>query len=120
ALFQSKSEAMDASIELFRDIRAAARVYEHGPMLLLTHSEDVKSVIRDGERLSNQASKEGTRAEAIRARLSDGGKEAFDEVSAFEQNFLSRTDNEQHDRMRQIMHRVFTPRRIAALAPAIQ
>jgi cytochrome P450 len=120
ALFESKSDAMDQSIELFRDIREAGRVYEHGPMLLLTHYEDVKAVIRDGERLSNQASKEGTRAEAIRARLSDEGKEAFDEVSAFEQNFLSRTDGEQHARMRAIMHRVFTPRRIAALGPAIQ
>src|SRR4051794_24708506 len=88
ALFEARSEAMAEIYDLYDDLRAAGRFYQHGPTRLVTGYDGVKALIRDNVRLSNQALKQGTRAEAVRARLSEEGQGAFDEVSAFEQNFL--------------------------------
>jgi cytochrome P450 len=120
ALFESRPEAMEEANEIWREVREASPAYEHGPTVLVTRYEDVKAAIKDGIRLSNKGYAEGSRAEAVRARLSDEGKAAFDEVSDFEANFITRTDGERHERLRGIVHRVFTPRRIAAMHDTIQ
>src|SRR5205823_1365982 len=45
-------------------------------------------------------------------------RDAFDEAFAFGSNFLSRTDGDHHVRMRETVHRAFTPRKIAELEQA--
>src|SRR4051812_7508436 len=51
ALFASDPEALADPFSIYEDVRAAARVYDHrGLVVLLTHHEDVKTVIRDGDR----------------------------------------------------------------------
>jgi cytochrome P450 len=105
---------------LFEDIRAQGRVVTHSGAAFLTHYEDVKAVIRGDERFSRQAMSRGSRALELRASLAPEQQAAFDEVSAIQENFISRTDGERHMRLRMIIHRVFTPKRVAAMEPAIQ
>lgn len=117
--FASDPAAIHDPAPLFEDVRAAGRAVAHGPMVIVTGHQDVKELIRDDARLSNQWGQGGTRAAAIRARLAPEAQHAFDEVAAFEANFLSRTDGEQHERLRAVVHRAFTPRAIAALTDAV-
>jgi cytochrome P450 len=118
ALFAAEPAALADPFSVYDDVRAAGRVFELGPTVLLTHYDDVKWALREGDRLSNKALSEGSRVEATRARFSGDARDAFDEVIAFEANFVSRTDGADHDRLRRIAHRAFTPRRIAELEAA--
>ncbi len=79
----------------------------------------VKALIRDNVRLSNSTMTSGTRAEAIMRGLSDEQRSAHLEVSAFESLYLSRSDGNQHRRLRNAAHQAFTPRRIAEMQRAV-
>jgi cytochrome P450 len=114
-LLASEPEAMAESFELFAELREAAPVHEFGTMVLVTRHADVKPLIRDGVRYSNASRRLGTWAERNRARLPEASRPAFDDVTAFEAMYVSRTDLDVHARLRRIAHRAFTPRRIAEL-----
>jgi cytochrome P450 len=114
-LLSSDPEAMAGSFALFAELRESAPVHDFGTMALVTRHADVKPLIRDGARFSNASRRLGTWAEQNRARLPESAREAFDEVTAFEAMYVSRTDGDVHARLRRIAHRAFTPRRIAEL-----
>jgi cytochrome P450 len=111
----SDPEAIADSFGLFAELREAGPVHELGPTVVVTRYADVKPLIRDGERYSNASRRLGSWAERNRARLSEPARPAFDEVTAFEAMYVSRTDGDVHARLRRIAHRAFTPRRIAEL-----
>jgi cytochrome P450 len=118
ALFSGDPVALADPYSVYGAARESARVYELGPMVLLTTYDDVRWALGENVRLSNKAQSEGSRVDAARARLGDDERDAFDEVFAFGSNFLSRTDAPHHTRLRRIVHRAFTPRRIAELEAA--
>ncbi|MBM3679471.1 MAG: cytochrome P450 [Actinobacteria bacterium] len=105
---------------LFEEIRAAGRVVLHNGMAFVTGYDDVKALIRAHPGLSRQAASRGGRALAFRSALDDAHRRTFDEVSAIQELFISRTDRDVHARLRAIAHRAFTPRKIAALEEALQ
>jgi cytochrome P450 len=115
ALLAGRAASLAAPHELYAGVRARGRVYEHGPMLLVTHYDDVKQAVRDHGHFSNRALIEGSRIDAARARLVGEEREAFDEVTGFGVNFASRADGEDHRRLRRAAHRAFTPARIGTL-----
>jgi len=115
ALLAGRPEALAEPFALYRVLRERSRVYEHGPMVLLTHYDDVKLVARDAERFSSRALVTGSRIEAGRALLSGDALAAFDDVIEFCAHFPSRADGAEHGRLRGAAHRAFTPARIAAL-----
>ena len=120
ALFASEPEALLDPYLLFRDLREAAPVHEFGPRVLVTRHQDVKAIIRDERRFSNSARAQGSHARYLRSRVADEYKPLFDEIVAFERLYVSRSNGEDHQRLRRIAHRAFTPRRIAALGEAAQ
>jgi cytochrome P450 len=79
----------------------------------------VAAILRDQRFLSNSKG-QGSQYEAIRARLSGEERAAFDEVTAFEANYVSRNNGDAHARLRRIAQRAFHPRRIAALKERIR
>jgi cytochrome P450 len=95
-------------------------VHVRPELVLLSRYDDVKALIRDDRRLSNNAFQIGSRAESVRAGLHGAQLDAFEDVAAFESLYLSRSDPPAHDRLRRIAHRAFTPRRIASLGEAVQ
>jgi cytochrome P450 len=119
-LLASEPDALVDPFALYRDIRAAGRVYRRGPALLVSHFEDVKTLALDNVRLSNNSSQIGSRAATTRAALSLEHRIVFDEVGAVESKFITRADGELHARLRRIMQRAFTPRRIAEMQATIQ
>jgi cytochrome P450 len=114
-LQQSESSAMTDPWPLWRDLRHAGPVVRLGPSFGITSHANVKAVLRDHERFSSNSNRTGTRAERIRKGLDEEQRRAFDEIYDFQGQFVVSTDGDQHERLRRIAHRAFTPRRIAEL-----
>jgi cytochrome P450 len=98
---------------LYVGLREAGRVLDLGAVTAVTHYGDVSTALRD-ETLSNQLVR-GSRLRGVRAAMDDEGRRAFDDVITFQTNFLSRTDDDKHGRLRGVAHRYFTAARIAQL-----
>ena len=118
SLLAGEPGALAHSAELYHAARAISPVLDVGPAVLVTAHDVVRDALRDAARLSNRALVDGARVQAARASLADEPRAAFEEVIGFEANFPSRTDGDDHVRLRRIAHRAFTPRRIAELEAA--
>ena len=117
-LFASDPEAMADPTPLWRRLREEAPVHFHGHAYLFSNGEAVKQLISDRRATANIWG-EGRRAAAARVALPPEGRRAFDEVTAFEALYMSRTDGEAHDRLRRIAQRTFTARRIFQIQQVI-
>jgi len=83
--------------------------YESGPAVVLTRYEDVRAVMADSVRISNDGYRHGPMAQGILTRLPEADRAVFYEVMDFESGYISRTDGDQHARLRRIASRAFTP-----------
>jgi cytochrome P450 len=119
ALLASDPEAMADPYPLYADLRETAPTHRVGPMVLVTRHADAKRIFLDAHRWSNQTTR-GSRAEDALARMTEQERDAYRRVSDFESMYVSRTDGVEHDRLRRIGHRAFTPRRIEALRESLQ
>jgi cytochrome P450 len=120
AYFASDPLAIADPFPLLGDLRRAGAVYEHGPTVLVSTHAACKEAMRDDTALSSTSGRTGTRVDAIRARLTDEQRAAFDELAELEGMFVVSLDGDEHARARAIMHRAFTPRKIAELELATQ
>ena len=118
-IFASDPAAMADPHPVWRRLREEHRVHAHGHTLLVTRYDDIRAVHRDDVRASRRGFFEGTRAQAIRAGLPPEAQAAFDAIAAFQGLQVSRTEGADHERLRRIAHRAFTPRRIADMEAAI-
>jgi cytochrome P450 len=119
-VFASDPAAMADPHPLWRRLREQHRVYRHEHTVLLTRYADIRELHRDSVHGSRRGFFEGTRAEAIRSSLPPDAQDAFDRVAAFQGLQVSRTEGDDHERLRRIAHRAFTPRRIADMRAMIQ
>jgi cytochrome P450 len=116
SLIAAAPAALAQAPGIYAEVHDCARAIRVGPLLCLTRYADIKEASTDESRFSADHSRKGTRAEAVRARLSsDEERRAFAEVMEFESHFMNRKDGEDHARTRAVAHRAFTPRRIAEL-----
>jgi cytochrome P450 len=124
ALLAGRPDALLEPFALYRELRERGRAHVQGQgqgqVILVTHYEDVKLVVRDAERFSNLALVAGPRIDEARTQMADNELVAFDDVTAFCANFPSRADGAQHIRLRSAAHRAFTPGRIAAMEQPIR
>jgi cytochrome P450 len=118
-IFASEPDAIRDPFPTWNELREAAPVHYFGDAWLVSHYKAVR-VLADDARVGNNAYLHGSRGQALRNRLSPQGRIAFDEVSAFEALYMSRTEGETHDRLRRIAQRTFTPRRIAQIQERIR
>jgi cytochrome P450 len=119
-IMQSRPQGLADPFPAWRRLLEEDPVHQHGTIVVVAPHRHVKSLIRDNVRLSSSTMVSGTRAEGIMASLSHEQRDAHLEVSAFEALYLSRSDGDQHRRLRNIAHHAFTPRRIAWMADAVQ
>jgi len=118
-LLASEPEAMADPYPLYADLREAGPTHRHGSIVFVTRFREAKAVFLDHRRYSNHTTR-GSRTEEALARMAAEEREAFHAVSDFEAMYVSRSDGAQHERLRRIGHRAFTPRRIAALRDRLQ
>jgi cytochrome P450 len=119
ALLACRPEALVDPHPLFARLREEAPVFRHDPVVVLTRYQDVVWVFRNEQLFAVNGSGSGRRYEAILAALPEAEADALREITAFEANYISRTDGQLHERLRRIAHRAFTPRRIAALDDSV-
>jgi cytochrome P450 len=119
ALLACRPETLADPYPLFARLRDQAPVFHHAPVVVLTRYADVMWVFRNEQLFAVNGSGSGRRYEAILAALPAIEAEALREITAFEANYISRTDGRLHERLRRIAHRAFTPRRIAALDDSV-
>lgn len=118
-LWVSDPDAMANPFPVWTRLVNEAPVYEFANSYLFSRNTTIRKLINDPRGLHNGLGF-GKRAERARAALPDHAKVAFDEVSAFEAMYLSRRDGEDHDKLRAIVQRTFTARRIAQIDAVIE
>lgn len=114
-LIESRPEDIARPFALYQDMLALEQPYRWGPTVVVSRMDDVRMILKDHRRFSNRAHAVGSRPEARRAAMQPHEQRAFDEVTAFEELIISRTDGAQHARLRSIVQRAFTPRKVATL-----
>ena len=119
ALFASEPAAMADPWPLFAELRETAPSHRHGAFVLITRYAECLRALRDPERLSSRTYL-GSRADEALARMTPEQRDAYHAVSAFEARFMSRSDGDQHARIRRVVQRVFTPRRIRELRDNVE
>jgi len=120
AILGSQPEAMSDPFPIWRELRETAPVLRHGGVVLISSYEEVKKWTRNTTDLSNRYSIEGNLFAANRERLAPEQQQALLEIAEFESRYISRSDGEQHERLRNVSHRAFTPRRIVAMEEALK
>ena len=114
-LIESEPASVTEPYPLYRTLLSDSPVYEWGPTVVVSDYDSVKATLRDSDGFSNAALASGSRAQSILDGLSADDATIFHEVSEFESMYISRSDGDQHERLRDIAHRAFTPRKMAEL-----
>src|SRR6202035_5164231 len=121
ALLAGDPALMADPFPLYHEVREAAPVYDLGGTLLVCSHAAMMDVIRaDGRLFVNALGLRGEAAEQARAQLSGEYLEAFDALAGFYSLTLPERDREDHRRLRSVVHRSFTPRRMAELTGSIK
>jgi cytochrome P450 len=118
-LLASDPARMADPYAVWEPLREAAPAHRHDAVVLVTDYATVKELSRD-RRLSNRDAIDGTLFAARRARLNEEQRAAQSEIASFESLYVSRSDGDQHGRLREAAHRAFTPRRIAIMKETLQ
>jgi cytochrome P450 len=120
ALLRSDDAAIADPYPVWGRVREEAGAFVAGPVVLLTRYDDVKRAQRDEEYFGHGGRATGTRARASRESMSGCQRDAWDEVTRFESNYLSRSEGESHLRRRRIAHRGFQHKKITELEEATE
>ncbi|MFZ0977136.1 MAG: cytochrome P450 [Solirubrobacteraceae bacterium] len=104
---------------LFRDLREAGAVHDLGTTVVISRYDAVKAVLLDASRLSSRTFV-GSRVEEMQATMTGEERSAFDELVRFDSNSVQHTDSDRHGRLRRIVGRSFTPRRIELLRARVE
>ena len=118
-LLSSDPEAMRDPYSLWRELRETSPIHRHGDVVLVSGYDQVREKAREIQRLSSRSGIEGALFAANRARLDEEQQQAQSEVASLESLYVSRSDGEQHERLRKVAHRAFLPRRIADMEASL-
>jgi cytochrome P450 len=105
---------------VFRRLREESPLFRSGWVVLVTRFPDVRVVLSDQERFANGVPFSGERFDELTSELSEEARRMLAEMMEIDANVLTRTDEAQHDRLRRITHRFFTPRKVAELTDDMQ
>jgi hypothetical protein len=119
ALFASEPEALAAAPQTFRELREQAAVYDHRDAVLISSHADARALLPDHVNVGKSDRYANDTVRKSLASMSASEQRAFAELSDFEALQLTAADGAEHERLRTIMHRAMTPRRIAALERSV-
>ncbi len=118
ALLAAEPRALADPYPIYRRIREQPGASELADVVVVAGYDTVRATLRDNHHMSNRGLVEGSWITAARNRLDGAELHAFDEVIAFQSHFASRTDGADHQRIRTVASKLFTPRNIARLEAA--
>jgi cytochrome P450 len=118
ALF--RGERLNDPGPVFAAVREAAPVYPFGSVIIVARFSDVRTVISDEAQYSNLFFIRGSLPAKIVAGFTPEGQRKWRELAEYDQDFMTRTEGEKHERLRKSAHRYFTPRQMGEVTGAIQ
>jgi cytochrome P450 len=113
-------ERLEDPFPIWDRLREEAGVLRVGNAVFFSRFDDVKSVVSDSALFSNACGVTGEQLDEVAAPLSPDADRMLRELDALDLTRLTRSDGANHDRLRKISHRFFTPRRMQELAVEIQ
>lgn len=119
ALYSLRPDAVEDPYPIYRRMQAEAPVLDHSGVIALTKYADVAAVIRNMTDYSNQRGR-GSRAEAAFSKVTAVQAGRMQEVMGFLDLWITQMDPPAHTRIRGLVHRAFTPRRVGELDDSIQ
>ena len=119
ALFAGRQDLVDDPYPLYHRMREHAPVLWYGSQVLLTRYADVEVCLRDPARFSHQQYS-GDFFKEFAGRLSPADAAAFAEITEFKLLWMSAMDAPAHTRLRSLVHKAFTPRRVAGMRPQVE
>jgi cytochrome P450 len=119
ALFAGRQDLVDDPYPLYRRMREHAPALRYGPEVLLTRYVDVEVCLRDPSLFSHEQYSGSFIREFMR-RLDPEDAEAFAKVTEFKLLWMSAMNAPEHTRLRSLVHKVFTPRRVAEMRPRVE
>jgi cytochrome P450 len=115
-----RGERLEDPWPIWDQLREDAPVLEVGPMFVVSRFDESRALVSDREQYSQKLWITGSRADAIVASFTPEGAEIWRKMAAIDSNMMTRADNDEHDRLRAVAHRYFTPRRIRDLEAVLQ
>jgi cytochrome P450 len=103
---------------VWRTLRETGPVVRAAGAYWITRYDDARAAFQNTAALSADATRRGSRAEQLRAAMTEPQRAAFDEINQFAGLMVVNTDGTVHDRLRTAAVRAFTPARIGYLKDA--
>jgi cytochrome P450 len=111
---------LDDPYPIWQRLREEAPVYRDSERVVVSRYADLQAMLPDRVRYRSDAHIAGTQVEAMLATFTPEGQRKWHEIANFESHALGRLPPKDHDRLRRIAHRYFTPRQIQKMEDKIQ
>jgi cytochrome P450 len=121
ALVTCRPDLIADPYPFYRRLRDEAPVYRHADQVVVTSFDEVTRVLLDSSTfLNGHAGLKGSRVRANLDAAPPKRRRKMIEILEFRGGGLNHLNREQHERLRALAHKAFTPRRIRAMEERIQ
>jgi cytochrome P450 len=119
AMLASHPAMVEDPYPLYRRLREESPVHFFHELAIVTRYEDVKRIFADSATFKSRAIGPGTkRTAAARALVAPEYLDVFDDLVPTEELFLTNSDDDDHERRRDVARHFFLPKRIPDLEAA--
>jgi cytochrome P450 len=119
ALYACRRDVINDPYPLYHRMQIERPVLVHAETAAISRYDDAEAVLLNLTDFSNSRGR-GSRVEALVSTLSPHDATTLRECVDFHDRWLVRLDPPDHTRIRTVAHRVFTPRRVAAMSAMVQ
>jgi cytochrome P450 len=117
----SETDAIQDLFPLLARLRVDSPVHRYGDLVFVSRYDDVKTVLTDRRRFSNEFMDDGAgRVQRLAASLSSDDRAKFSDLVELERMLTFHSDGAEHERRRRALHLLFTARRIAEFETVTQ
>lgn len=114
-LFACDPDALSDPYPIYRRLRDEQPVMQVGPLVVVSRFDDVEACFENTTDLLNTQVRDSTRVQATVAALPPAEQEKFWELFDFEALMVFATDPPVHGRLRGLLYRAFTARRVSEM-----
>jgi cytochrome P450 len=119
SLYKLRQDLVDDPYPLLHRLREEAPVLLRNDIATITRYEDIETVLREAK-LFSAGRYDSPRVKAIAENMIPEARATFQRVVDYQKQWMSAFDPPGHTRLRMIVHKVFTPRRVAEMRPRIE
>jgi cytochrome P450 len=119
ALFDLRPDLMQNPYPLYARMRQEAPFLKHRAVVSVSRYRDVEKILLDTSNFSNYQYA-GSRVDDIVNRAPEEKRQILRDTMYFFGRWMTSMDPPEHTRLRGLVHKVFTPRRVADMRPTIE